>query len=363
MGERELIASTDAPRTRASLAADLRALGVAEGSVLLAHSSLSRLGWVAGGAVAVVQALLDALGPEGTLVVPTHTTGNSEPSHWRNPPVPEAWWPVLREHMPAFDPRVTPARGIGAIPEVARVWPGALRSDHPQMSFAALGPDAGRITRGHVLESGLGDGSPLARVYDLDGHVLLLGVGHARNTPFHLAEYRRPRPRPHRTGAAVQGAAGREWVEFEDIEYDSDDFDALGGLRGDGADARRTCGVGGVPADAPAGGGGLRGGVDGGAPAVARFVPVRLGPRPRELRASAGRVRRRRASRVALRPLEAARRDSASARGGIGVAAGALGAAGCDTGGRGRSAGAIGTTPRCPQLNAARTRAARRSGR
>src|SRR5215467_1319735 len=123
------------PRTRASLAADLRALGLRPGSVVIVHSSLSSLGWVCGGPVAVVEALLDVLGPNGTLVVPTHSGDNSDPAEWRRPPVPETWWPIIREHMPAYDPARTPSTGVGIIPETVRTWPGALRSNHPRTSF------------------------------------------------------------------------------------------------------------------------------------------------------------------------------------------------------------------------------------
>jgi len=142
MAERAVIEASAAPQTRASIATDLHSLGVAPGSVLLVHTAVSRLGWVCGGPVAVAQALLDVLGPDGTLVVPTHTTGNSDPARWGHPPVPDAWWPVIREHMPGFDPRITPSRGVGALPEVVRTLPGAVRSAHPQMSFAAIGPQA-----------------------------------------------------------------------------------------------------------------------------------------------------------------------------------------------------------------------------
>jgi aminoglycoside 3-N-acetyltransferase len=206
-GEERSIAASAAPVTRESLAADLGRLGVRAGSVLLVHSSLSGLGWVCGGAQTVVQALLDALGDEGTLVVPTHTSGNSEPSVWQHPPVPEDWWPVIRATMPAFDPAVTPARGLGVVVEVARTWPGARRSDHPQDSFAAIGPQAETVTAGHALESGFGERSPLARIHDLDGDVLLLGVGHGSNTSLHLAEHRVPNP-PHERGASARVGRG-----------------------------------------------------------------------------------------------------------------------------------------------------------
>lgn len=76
-------------QTRASLAAALRDLGVRPGETLLAHTSLSSLGWVCGGPVALVQALLDAVGPDGTLTVPTHSGDNSDPAGWSAPPVPE----------------------------------------------------------------------------------------------------------------------------------------------------------------------------------------------------------------------------------------------------------------------------------
>jgi aminoglycoside N3'-acetyltransferase len=200
MAERAVIEASDAPRTRESIASDLRSLGVTPGGALLVHTAVSRLGWVCGGPVAVAQALLDVLGRDGTLVVPTHTTGNSDPAQWENPPVPAAWWPVIREHMPGFDPQITPSQGVGALPEVVRALPGALRSAHPQMSFAAIGPQAEPIIAGHVLESGLGEGSPLARLYDLDAEILLLGVGHASNTSLHLAEYRVCRATPSSNG-------------------------------------------------------------------------------------------------------------------------------------------------------------------
>src|SRR5215207_6962478 len=75
--------------TRPEIAAGLRDLGVAPGDLLLVHTSVKALGWIPGGAVAVVQALRDAVGADGTIVVPTQTAGNSDPSAWQHPPVPE----------------------------------------------------------------------------------------------------------------------------------------------------------------------------------------------------------------------------------------------------------------------------------
>jgi aminoglycoside 3-N-acetyltransferase len=227
-GETRSIERSSAPVTQAGLADDLRQLGVRPGSVLLVHTSMSALGWMCGGPQAVVGALLDALGPDGTLVVPTHTNANSEPSEWQNPPVPEDWWPVIRAEMPAFDPARTPSGWMGAVPELVRTWPGARRSDHPHYSFAAVGPAAEPVTAGHELTSGLGEGSPLARVHDLDGDVLLLGADHGSNTSLHLAEYRIASPKRGASGAAVVRDGRREWVTWEDVIGDESDFERLG---------------------------------------------------------------------------------------------------------------------------------------
>jgi aminoglycoside 3-N-acetyltransferase len=93
---REIVASTTKPLTRAALARDLAALGVTPGMTLAVHSSLSALGYVAGGAAAVIRALEDCVGYGGTLAMPTHSFDLSDPAHWDDPPVPAAWHPIIR---------------------------------------------------------------------------------------------------------------------------------------------------------------------------------------------------------------------------------------------------------------------------
>ncbi len=215
--------------TRQHLAADLEALGVPRDSVLLVHASLASLGWVCGGPVAVVQALLDVLGPRGTLVVPTHSTGNSEPAGWQNPPVPAHWWSTIRTDMPGYHPKVTPTRGMGVIADTVRSWPGARRSDHPQVSFAAVGPRADGLMAKHRLTPRFGEGSPLSKIRDADGAVLLLGVGHDCNTSLHLAEYAAPGLAASTAhGAAISDRGNRKWATWKDLDADSSDFAELG---------------------------------------------------------------------------------------------------------------------------------------
>jgi len=218
------------PATAGSLAQDLARLGVQAGDVLMVHSSLSALGFVLGGAQTVCDALLGAVGPGGTVAMPSQSSDWSEPSGWSQPPVPEEWWPSIREHWPAYDPYATPLRGMGAIANAFLQRRSTVRSTHPRLSVMANGRRAHTIVNGHALEEGFGEQSPLARLYDLDAKVLLLGTGHDTNTSLHLAECRSdwPGKRTVEQGSAMLTERGRQWVTYTETEAQTDDFAAVG---------------------------------------------------------------------------------------------------------------------------------------
>ncbi|GLX93114.1 AAC(3) family N-acetyltransferase [Herbidospora sp. NBRC 101105] len=199
----------------------------------MVHASLSRVGMVEGGAAAVVATLRDILGPAGTLVVPTFTPQNSDTStaHVQitagMSPMAKA---VYRENMPAFDPLSTPSYGMGVIAETVRLSLGAIRSTHPQTSHAAIGAQAQWLMESHARDCHLGENSPLARLYESDAQVLLLGVGFDRCTAFHLAEYRYLFPdTPTRVyRCVVNDGDGRKWCEFVDAVLDDSQFAQVG---------------------------------------------------------------------------------------------------------------------------------------
>ena len=158
------------PVTQADIVEGLRALGVAAGDLLLVHSSLSSFGYVERGADAVIDALLDAVAPGGTVAVPTHT--------WRD----------IKARQPVFDYRTTPC-GVGRIPETFRVRPDALRGLHPTHSCAAIGPRSEELLGDHERDvTPCGGRSPYRRLMRWGGKIVFLGVDLRVNTTFHALE-------------------------------------------------------------------------------------------------------------------------------------------------------------------------------
>lgn len=219
----------NAPVTQADIAEELRSVGLNRGDVVLVHSSLRSMGFVVGGAQAVVAALFDVVGTRGTVVVPTHSGAWSEPSHWSGD-LPEEWLETIRANTPAYHPRITPTQGMGAIVECMRRWPGFMRSWHPRVSFGAVGPQAETILADHALASGFGERSPVGRLYEMGARILLLGVPHANSSALHLAEQRAhwPAKRWINQGASVTVDDERRWVEWRELDHDPTDFDAIG---------------------------------------------------------------------------------------------------------------------------------------
>ena len=159
-----------------TLIRQLLELGVKPGGVLLVHTSFSKVRPVEGGPQGLIRALRMALGEAGTLVMPSMSYDDDHP----------------------FDKNQSPCPEMGIVADIFWRLPGVMRSENNH-AFAAAGPEAERILAPHPIDVPHGLNSPVGRVYELDGQVLLLGVGHDSNTTVHLAEnlagvrYRRPK--------------------------------------------------------------------------------------------------------------------------------------------------------------------------
>jgi aminoglycoside 3-N-acetyltransferase len=152
--------------SKEQIVAGLRSLGLPPGAILMVHSSLSSLGPVAGGADTVIDALLEALGPQGTLLMPTHPARDGR----------------------IFDPATIPS-AMGLITETFRLRPGVLRSRHPYHPVAAYGPRAEEMLRDHE-RSAVPDGpeTPYGRLIAYGGWVLHIGCDLDTLTLLHTVE-------------------------------------------------------------------------------------------------------------------------------------------------------------------------------
>ncbi|MDJ0952260.1 MAG: AAC(3) family N-acetyltransferase [Acidimicrobiia bacterium] len=213
--------------TAKRLLADLDDVGLADGSVVIVHCSLAAIGRVPGGEQTVALALRRVIGPHGTIVVPTQSWHLCDPAYLGVEP--EEAWDEIRDSLPAYVPRWTPTRAMGLLADAVRTHPAALRSSHPHRSFAAWGPAAEPITAVHALDDPVGEGSPLAALYDLAASILMIGVGFDKCTALHLAESRSGLAGDRiANGAPLMVNGQRQWVEFTEPAVDDSDFVAVG---------------------------------------------------------------------------------------------------------------------------------------
>ena len=205
-------------------------LGVEQGQSIEVHTSLSSLGFVCGGPQILIEALLETVGEEGTIMMPTQTWKNLDPAtgvHWEEP---KEWWQIIRDNWPAYDKDITPTNTMGAVAEMFRKWPGTLRSDHPARSVAAWGKYAKYFTENHDISNIFGEGSPIGKLYEVDGYVMLIGTGYDKNTSIHLADVRANYPGKHNCTehSAVMENGARVWKAYETLFVDGEDFEQIG---------------------------------------------------------------------------------------------------------------------------------------
>jgi aminoglycoside 3-N-acetyltransferase len=204
--------------TLSRIVRDLKSLGLQRRDTIMLHSSVKSIGWVVGGPDTVLQAIINILGDKGTLMML---------AGWEDNPYHLPEWPkdkqlAYLEECPPFDPATSRAnRKWSILNEYLRTRPGALRSSHPEGSFVAVGPLAEHITENHLWQYGYGTGSPLAKLCDKDGKVLIIGAPLNTITLLHYAEFLADvsdkRVIHYKMPVMRQGK--RVWVDLE--EYDT----------------------------------------------------------------------------------------------------------------------------------------------
>lgn len=204
-------------RTRASLREDIEHLGIGAGDTVMVHAAMSRVGRLLNGPDAFIGALRDAVGPAGTLLAYTDWDGAYDELLDSDGRVPPEW----RPHVPPFEPASSRAvRDNGILAEFVRTTPGARRSGNPGASVAALGARADWLTADHPLDFGYGPGTPLAKLVEADGKVLMAGAPYDTMTLLHHAEHLAdiPGKRLRRYQVPVATATGTVWRMVEEFD-------------------------------------------------------------------------------------------------------------------------------------------------
>lgn len=219
-----------------------RSVGLREGDNVMVHASLSSMGFVCGGAQVVIEALIETVGESGTIMMPTQSWKNMDPEsgvYWEEP---KEWWQDIRDNLPPYDKDITPTNTMGAVAEMFRKWPGTLRSDHPVRSVAARGSLAEYFVQDHDLSDIFGETSPIAKLYENNGKVLLIGVDHDKNTSLHLADERAEYPGKTKetVHCAMMVNGKREWIAYETLAVDGEDFVEIGQAFEEKHDVQKT---------------------------------------------------------------------------------------------------------------------------
>lgn len=203
----------------------LKEVGLNSDQSVIAHISLSSLGYLCGAAPTMIESILEILGPTGTLMMPSQSWKNHDPNlgvHWE---ISKEDWKLIRDNWPAYNKNITPTNEMGVCAELFRTWPGTERSDHPARSFCANGKYAKFLTLNHDLSDIFGSSSPLGKLYKLDGYVLLVGVHFNKNTSLHLAENLANYPKDKvEYSSAIINNEKREWISYETLQLSDKDF-------------------------------------------------------------------------------------------------------------------------------------------
>ncbi len=204
--------------TKSKLISEIRDLGVSEGQAVMLHASVKNIGWIVGGPQIILEALLNILTPTGTLMMLVS---------WEDNPYDLDRWTEERrqaylKECPAFDPMSSRAdtREMGILTECLRSWPNSIRSCHP-FGYSAVGELASYLIKHQQFQYREGAGSPLEKLCEVDGKVLLLGSPTAKVTLLHYAESiaQVPNKKIDRYKMPILQNGKRTWVEFE--EYDT----------------------------------------------------------------------------------------------------------------------------------------------
>lgn len=202
-------------------------MGIQKGMVIFLQANTKKLGYLAGGEQALIEALMETIGYEGTIIMPSFTPQMADPScHKQN--IARDQWENIREHALPFDRRLSAPQRCGSLIHQFLRNEGVVRSYHPLYSFAAWGKYAKLICDRHPLHFGLNQDSPLGKVVEFNGYVLMLGCDYKECIMFQLARYHGEQLPIKVVSAPIEINKKRIWKDMLDLDYNHKNFDDVG---------------------------------------------------------------------------------------------------------------------------------------
>lgn len=219
----------EAISTKENVVKQLDTIGIQKGMVLLVQADTSKLGIIAGGLQTIIDALMDAVGFEGTIVMPTFTLDLLDPSCQDNA-IPRRFWKEVRASSNPYHKKLSAPYLCDPLVLQFLRNEGVTRSYHPLYSFAAWGKYAKLICDKHPLHFGLSKESPLGKILEFNGYALLLGCDYAKSVIFHVASYNGEKQPVRILSAPIQNNQNVQWKKMLEIDFQQEDRKFIGAV-------------------------------------------------------------------------------------------------------------------------------------
>lgn len=214
--------------TKEDIKQQLQNIGIQRGMLLLVDACSENMGYISGGIQMFIEALMDCVGYEGTIVMPAFTQRNVDPACKGADKINRENWDIVRDHAAPFHKKLhAPDTKDEMVHQFLRN-DGVLRSYHPIYSFAAWGKYAKIICDKHPLHFGLSKESPLGKLSELNGFVLLAGCGYEDCTIFQLARYSGEQLPIKILSSPIEQNNQVVWKDMLDLEMNTNGFEVIG---------------------------------------------------------------------------------------------------------------------------------------
>lgn len=225
---KEMLKDGKLPLSKDMLVDEFKQLGLKSNDKVMVHSSLSSFGYVIDGARAIIDAIIEVVGEDGLILMPGHSSWNSDPLEWTNPPMPKEWTEHIANSILPYDPQKSAIDFVGAIPIAFSKYNGVLRTNHPTVSFLMYGNYIG--WENQPLNYPLGVDSQLMKLFEEDGKVLMLGTDYSNVTALHLSEYLSDKVKEEVNKSKVLIDNTPEWVSIIEKEAQCEFFNLIGDI-------------------------------------------------------------------------------------------------------------------------------------